>query len=61
MGTAMKVDLLEEARRIGPLLRSNAERADREGRLPAESFEAIRDAGLLRLFLPARSRGSRSI
>ena len=52
MGTVMKVDLLQEARRIGPRLRANAERSDREGRLPAASFEAIRDAGLLRLFVP---------
>lgn len=56
MTVAMKTDLVEEARRIGPALRDSAERSDREGRLPAESLDLIRGAGLLRMYLP-RSLG----
>jgi alkylation response protein AidB-like acyl-CoA dehydrogenase len=56
MTTETKTDLLEEARRIGPLLRANAERSDREGRLPTESLAAIREAGFFRMYVP-RSLG----
>ena len=56
MTTVLKTDLVEEARRIGPALRANAERSDREGRLPAESLALIREAGFLRMYAP-RSLG----
>jgi alkylation response protein AidB-like acyl-CoA dehydrogenase len=56
MATKMKVDLVEETRRIGPVLRRNAERSDRECKLPAESLDVMREAGLLRLYVP-RSLG----
>lgn len=52
MAVAMKQDLVEEARRVGPILRENAERSDREGRLTAESVEAIRSAGFFRMYVP---------
>jgi alkylation response protein AidB-like acyl-CoA dehydrogenase len=45
-----------EAKRIGPMLRGNAAQADRDGRLPAASIEALRDAGFFRLYVP-RSLG----
>ena len=45
-------DLVGTVGEIGPLLRSNAEQADRDGRLPASSIEALREAGFLRLYLP---------
>lgn len=56
MPTSMAKNLVDEARRIGPTLRQNAERADRECRLPAESLDAMREAGFLRMYVP-RSLG----
>ena len=53
---AITSDPVTEARRIGPLLRRNAQQADREARLPADSVRALRDAGLFRLYVP-RSLG----
>jgi indole-3-acetate monooxygenase len=49
-------ELVTRAREMGPLLRANAERADREGHLPAESLDAMREAGFLRMYAP-HSRG----
>lgn len=45
-------DPLAEVARIGPTLRRNAEVSDREGRLPSESLDALRDAGMFRLYAP---------
>lgn len=50
------VDPVAEAGRIGPTLRRHAAQADRDGRLPAESVRALRDAGFFRLYVP-RSLG----
>jgi alkylation response protein AidB-like acyl-CoA dehydrogenase len=56
MKTAQATDVVQAAKEIGPLLRENSERADREGRLPAESVQAIRETGLIRAYVP-RSLG----
>ncbi len=56
MQTAQATDVVAAAKEIGPLLRENSERADREGRLPAESIDALREAGLIRMYVP-RSLG----
>lgn len=52
MSTIVAGDLIEAARALAPVLRGNAERSDREGRLPATSIDAMRQAGLLRLYVP---------
>lgn len=49
-------DLLTRARELVPLLRANAERTERERRIPEENLAALREAGLLKLSLP-RARG----
>ena len=53
---ATLIDPVAEARRIGPTLRGNAAQADRDGRLPASSLQALRDTGFFRLYVP-RSLG----
>lgn len=58
MTTETLVDPVAEATRIGPTLRVNAARADRDGRLPAESVQALRDAGFFRLYVPRRLDGA---
>ncbi|MEX2539999.1 MAG: acyl-CoA dehydrogenase family protein [Actinomycetota bacterium] len=60
MRTTTETDLLEEVRRIGPALQANAALSDREGRLPKSSLDAMRDLGLLRLYVP-RSLGGLEI
>lgn len=45
-------DLLARAAELVPLLRANAERTERERRIPEENLAALREAGLLRLSLP---------
>jgi alkylation response protein AidB-like acyl-CoA dehydrogenase len=60
MRTAESVDVVAAAKEIGPFLRENSERADREGSLPSASVDAIRDAGLLRAYVP-RSLGGLEI
>jgi len=57
MATTVTSDLLEQARRLGSLLRENAQRSDRESRLPSESLDAMREAGFLRMFVPRRLGG----
>lgn len=54
--TRFDPELRDVARELGPTLRANGERADREGRLPADSVNAMREAGLFRMFVP-RSLG----
>jgi len=56
MSTLAQPDLLSTARDLASILRANAQRSDRDGRLPAESVTAMRDAGLFRLYVP-RSLG----
>lgn len=56
MQTTQAVDVVAAAKEIGPLLRSNSEHADRDGRLPASSLDAMREAGLVRMYVP-RSLG----
>ncbi len=56
MSTVMDEDVIAATRDIGPTLGDNAERSDRECRLPSESLEAMRRAGLLRMYEP-RSLG----
>lgn len=60
MNTVIERDLVSVAKELGPLLRTNAQRSDREGRLPAESVNAMRDAGLFRMYVP-RSLGGRQV
>lgn len=57
-GTATTIDPVAKAARIGPLLRRNAAQADRDARLPAESLQALRDAGFFRLYVPSSLGGS---
>lgn len=45
-------DILADVAGIGEVLESNARRADEERRLPSGSLDAMREAGLLRLFVP---------
>ena len=52
------VDPITEAGRIGPTLRANAAQADRDARLPAESMQALRDAGFFRLYVPRALGGA---
>ena len=42
---------------LGSLLRTNADRYDREGAWASESFEAVRNAGLLRIAVPIELGG----
>ena len=49
-------DVLARATALVPLLSKNAERADREGRIPEENIKALADAGLWGITRP-RSRG----
>jgi alkylation response protein AidB-like acyl-CoA dehydrogenase len=56
MNTVVDLDVIAAARELGPMLRANAQHSDREGRLPAESVDAMRDAGLFRMYVP-RSLG----
>ena len=56
--TETLVDPVAEARRIGPTLQANATKADRDARLPAESMQALRDAGFFRLYVPRALGGA---
>lgn len=56
MSTVAQRDLVDVARRLGPTLRANARLSDRDGRLPADSLSALREAGLFRMYVP-RSLG----
>jgi alkylation response protein AidB-like acyl-CoA dehydrogenase len=49
--------LVERAAACGPLLAENAARHDREGSWVKESFDHIRDAGLLKLGVPSELGG----
>src|SRR5215469_12680563 len=50
-------ELIRRAEALIPLLRANASLADRLGRLPDENVQAIEDAGLFRMLMPAKRGG----
>ena len=50
-------DLPARAAALLPLLRSNAQRADAERRVPEENIQALADAGLFRIATPRRLGG----
>ncbi|HWV86575.1 MAG TPA: acyl-CoA dehydrogenase family protein [Capillimicrobium sp.] len=54
MATSVTSDaeVLERTRAIVPLLRENAQRAERERRIPFENVQALLDAGVLRMTTP---------
>ncbi len=52
-----RAELIARARGLTPLLAANAARTEKEGRIPLEVLEAVRDAGLLRLTSPKRFGG----
>jgi alkylation response protein AidB-like acyl-CoA dehydrogenase len=49
--------VLERTRELVPLLRENAQKTDRDRRLPAENLTALADAGVFRITLPRRFGG----
>lgn len=50
-------DLVSRAQELVPMLRANAEGAERERRLPEANLDALRSAGLLKLSLPREHGG----
>jgi alkylation response protein AidB-like acyl-CoA dehydrogenase len=56
METVLDHHTLEVVRALGPLARDYAEQAERERRVAAPVIEAMKGAGLFRLFVP-RSLG----
>ena len=50
-------DVASRVGQIVPTLRANALRAEKEGRVPEENMEALRDAGFTRLMAPKRYGG----
>ena len=52
-----RADLVGAAADLVPLLRANALRASRAGRVPEEVLAVLREAGLLRMLRPARFGG----
>jgi len=50
-------ELISRAQSLIPLLRSNANLADRLGRVPDENVRAIEEAGLLRMLMPVNRGG----
>ena len=51
-------ELMEHARRLVPVLRERAARADSERKVPGESIADLRAAGLLDVLLPRTLGGS---
>jgi alkylation response protein AidB-like acyl-CoA dehydrogenase len=56
-GAALTVDLLERVAECGPLLEANAARHDADSSWVGDSFEAVREAGLLRISVPPELGG----
>jgi len=52
-----RADLVERAAALRPLFAANAERTDRERKVPQENIDALADAGLLGLMQPVRLDG----
>ncbi len=50
-------ELISRAESLIPLLRANASLAERLGRVPDENVEAIEEAGLFRMLMPAKRGG----
>ncbi len=53
-------ELVAEASRLVPLLRENAQRGERDRRLPEESLQGIADSGLLKMRIPGHYGGYES-
>ena len=56
MNLAIDEDVLETARKLGPLIRKDADEAERQRRLSGPVVDTLVGAGMFRLFLP-RSLG----
>ncbi|MGH7906274.1 MAG: acyl-CoA dehydrogenase family protein [Candidatus Binataceae bacterium] len=54
---SLREELLAAAEAIIPILAANAERAERDGRLPDETIAALERAGIFRLLIPRRLGG----
>jgi len=54
---AVRAELLKNAGAIIPLLRKNAERTERERRIPAENIAAMEQGGLFRILVPRKFGG----
>ena len=54
---AIRAGLLRNARAIQPLLRANAERTERERRIPPENIAAMEQHGLFRILVPQKFGG----
>jgi alkylation response protein AidB-like acyl-CoA dehydrogenase len=54
---ATRAELLRNVQSILPLLRQNAERTERERRIPAETLAAMEQNGLFRILVPRRYSG----
>ena len=50
-------ELISRAESLIPLLRSNANLADRLGHVPDENVQAIEEAGLFRMLMPVNRGG----
>ncbi len=53
----LEADLVARAAAVGPILAAHAEARDREGTWVQESFEALREAGLLKIAVPTELGG----
>jgi len=54
---AIRAELLKNTGAILPLLRQNAERTERERRIPAENIAAMEQGGLFRILVPQKFGG----
>jgi alkylation response protein AidB-like acyl-CoA dehydrogenase len=54
---AIRTELLKNTAALLPLLRNNAERTERERRIPQENIAALEQAGLFRILVPRKFGG----
>ncbi len=54
---ASRQELVERARQLAPAIRERARRAEELRQVPEETFQAFKDAGLLRAFVPREFGG----
>jgi alkylation response protein AidB-like acyl-CoA dehydrogenase len=54
---ALRASLVEQARSLVPLLAANSRRTETERRIPEESIDAMRAAGIFRIMQPRRFGG----